>query len=90
MYFNVSQAVAAAETKLGDICGTGSVLFDLQPGLYYLSIYAKPFTLDDPGLFGITLRPQSGTPAVPVPASAWLFDSGLIGLAGLGRRRVVA
>lgn len=28
-----------------------------------------------------------GTPEVPVPASAWLFASGLLGLAGVTRRR---
>ncbi|MEE9493234.1 MAG: VPLPA-CTERM sorting domain-containing protein [Gammaproteobacteria bacterium] len=27
------------------------------------------------------------TPAVPVPAAAWLFGSGLVGLAGVARRR---
>jgi hypothetical protein len=28
-----------------------------------------------------------GTPEVPVPAAAWLFGSGLVGLAGAARRR---
>jgi|GEM_PF-5177609 len=30
------------------------------------------------------------TPAVPVPAAAWMFGSGLIGLAGAARRRMKA
>jgi hypothetical protein len=81
-------AVTTAETKLADIFGGGNVLFDMQPGLYYLSIYAKPFTLDDPGLFGLTLRLEHGqTTPVPVPAPLWLFGSGLIGLAGMMRRK---
>ena len=29
----------------------------------------------------------TGTPAVPVPAAAWLFGSGLLGLIGVARRR---
>ncbi len=29
----------------------------------------------------------TGTPAVPVPAAAWLFGSGLLGLVGVARRR---
>ena len=29
----------------------------------------------------------AGTPAVPVPAAAWLFGSGLLGLIGVARRR---
>lgn len=28
-----------------------------------------------------------GTPVVPIPAAAWLFTSGLIGMAGIGFRR---
>jgi hypothetical protein len=36
-----------------------------------------------------TFQAQSITPsAVPVPAAAWLFGSGLLGLAGFARRRV--
>lgn len=34
-----------------------------------------------------TLGIYYGTPEVPVPAAAWLFGSGLIGLAGVARRR---
>lgn len=36
----------------------------------------------------VTLHSQ--TPAVPVPAAAWLFGSGLLGLAGTARRRRAA
>jgi hypothetical protein len=34
-----------------------------------------------------TLGAGTPTPAVPVPAAAWLFGSGLLGLAGTARRR---
>jgi len=36
-----------------------------------------------------TLSTGSGSP-VPLPAAAWLLGSGLLGLAGIGRRRAVA
>jgi hypothetical protein len=43
------------------------------------------FEVIDPNSF-VTL--DSGlTQAVPLPAAAWLFISGMVGLAGLGRRR---
>lgn len=81
-------AVTTAEEKLVDLFGTGSVLFDMQPGMYYLSIYAKPLTLDDPGLFGLSLQlHDGGAAAVPVPAALWLFGSGLFAVAGVIRRR---
>lgn len=32
----------------------------------------------------------AGGPAVPLPAAAWLFGSGVIGLAGLARRKMAA
>jgi hypothetical protein len=36
---------------------------------------------------GIASNTYTITPAVPVPAAAWLFGSGLLGLAGTARRR---
>jgi hypothetical protein len=37
---------------------------------------------------GVTEQPAAPTtPAVPVPAAAWLMGSGLVGLAGLARRK---
>lgn len=79
-------AVTTAEDNLADLFGTGNVLFDLEPGTYYLSVYAKAFAADKLGLFGVSLNPYVDVSAVPVPAAVWLFGSGLIGLAGFGRR----
>ena len=39
---------------------------------------------------GNTLSFTGNTPTVPLPAAAWLFGSGLLGLLGIGRRRNVA
>ena len=78
-------AVTSADHKLVDVFGGANALFDMAPGMYYLSVYAKTFTNDEPGLFGWSLRPAETT-AVPVPAATWLFGSGLLGLVGLTRR----
>ncbi len=56
-------------------------------GQWTLQVY-WPF--DDPLQYfplpmNVTLHSQA--PAVPVPAAAWLFGSGLLGLAGVARRR---
>jgi hypothetical protein len=40
--------------------------------------------------FTLTATSVPGAPAVPVPAAAWLFGSGLLGLAGTARRRRAA
>ena len=44
------------------------------------------------GSYTITLWGSNGPggPAVPLPAAAWLFGSGVIGLAGLARRKMAA
>jgi hypothetical protein len=35
-------------------------------------------------------RPLVGVSAIPVPAAAWLFGSGLLGLIGVARRKKTA
>jgi hypothetical protein len=44
----------------------------------------QQFTLDSTGLLTFNASTPS---AVPLPAAAWLFGSGLLGLVGVGRRR---
>jgi len=38
--------------------------------------------------YGVTSAQFAGSTAVPVPAAVWLFGSGLIGLAGVTRRKI--
>jgi hypothetical protein len=49
---------------------------------------AATFSLDTSGDLVFTV-PGGGAP-VPLPAAAWLLGSGLLGLAGIGRRRAAA
>lgn len=52
--------------------------------------YAAHVPLGDASGFGgtpYTLHLEGTVSAVPVPAAAWLFGSGLVGLAGVARRR---
>ena len=44
------------------------------------------FSGDSPTSYSMTIT-STGIPAVPVPAAVWLFGSGLIGLAGVARRK---
>ncbi len=48
--------------------------------------YSNDWILFNPTSLGIGLRIQS----VPVPAAAWLFGSGLLGLIGIARRKKAA
>lgn len=84
---DIGAAVTTSSGKLGEILGTGSMLFSAQPGKYYLSIFADTLRYCDLGQFGLNLQAVSGAPsAVPVPGALWLFGSGLLGLAGMVRR----
>jgi hypothetical protein len=48
-------------------------------------VYAGQYQLALSTTGGLTI--SGGSTAVPLPAAAWLFGSGLLGLAGIGRRR---
>jgi hypothetical protein len=52
----------------------------LGPGVYSIT-GAASFSVDNPGYGGIRADP------VPIPAAAWLFVSGALGLLGFRRRR---
>lgn len=92
MLKDLGAAVTTSGNKLGQLFGTGSMIFDAQPGKYYLSLFADTFEARDLGLFGLNLHALSGTgvpvpSAVPVPGALWLFGSGLLGLVGMVRRK---
>jgi hypothetical protein len=63
--------------------GAGGGSYNWNLSVVYLDSDSNPVTLIVP--FDVALTPQA--PAVPVPAAAWLFGSGLLGLAGTARRR---
>ncbi len=88
---DLGAAITTSGNKLGQLLGTGNMIFDAQPGKYFLSIFADTLRSCDLGQFGLNLHALSGTPntpsAVPVPGALWLFGSGLLGLAGMVRRK---
>lgn len=73
---------------------TNVLLPDLSlPRDYHL--HPGGFALSGGGSYTLTLWGSNGPggggpPAVPLPAAAWLFGSGVVGLAGLARRKMAA
>jgi len=61
-------------------------LFDAMPGEYEISIWANGHHKIHWGEFNVHVT-AIDTSSVPVPAAAWLFGSGLLGLTGIARRR---
>ncbi len=63
---------------------------DCAAGDTYTLDYAAVLPQDDPSFFGgvlYNLHLEGTISSVPVPAAVWLFGSGLLGLAGVTRRR---
>jgi hypothetical protein len=77
----VGVSIASAESR-GD-----------QPGLFLIADlsndtnYTLRTTFDFNGANEVTAAATTSITVVPVPAAAWLFGSGLIGLMGLARRK---
>ena len=61
-------------------------LFEAMPGEYKISIRANGDHKFHMGEFNVHVA-ALGTTTVPVPAAAWLFGSGLLGLTGIARRK---
>ncbi|MBI5462528.1 MAG: hypothetical protein HY941_10120 [Gammaproteobacteria bacterium] len=79
--------VSTPDEKLATLNGNDSAQFEMQPGTYYLSLFAQSASTGKNGGFSLTLS-QNGIAEVPAPAAAWLFGSGLLGLLGTVRRRL--
>ncbi len=65
----------------GPINAGGPIVAGLQNWVVTTPSFGSP-------TFAPTLTDTTPPPSVPVPAAAWLFGSGLLGLAGTARRRV--
>ncbi len=54
-------------------------------GLYSISMFGQ--TASEIGAYSLDYSIEINVSAVPVPAAAWLFGSGLLGLVSIARRR---
>ncbi len=90
-FVEIGLNVTSATQSFGSLLGTGSFTFDADPGNYYLSFFGKTPELGQYGIeiaqYGIQIGQPGSVSPVPVPAAAWLFGSGLLGMAGIIRRR---
>ena len=77
-----------APTSTGFAADQNPVVFDLTAGG---TTVITTNAADSANLTTYTFTTDgAATPSVPVPAAAWLFGSGLLGLAGTARRRRAA
>jgi len=86
----IGMNITTATESLGMLTEPGFFTFDAKPGNYFVSFFGKAHHL---GQYGIDIS-RAGSPSivsspVPLPAAVWLFGSGLMGLAGVVRRKTV-
>lgn len=86
--FGFGPAPAVATTTTWDVTQVGTnlsfVTLDGDANGYYGTSFTNIFGTIGPVMDGTAMGSVS---AVPVPAAVWLFGSGLLGLAGVARRR---
>ena len=70
-----------ASPSIGSTIISGAQSADLLAGLWYINIHTTVFP-------GGEIRGQVSV--IPIPASVWLFGSGLLGLIGISRRKKAA
>ena len=85
--------ITTTTDSLGSLMAPGSFMFNAMPGTYFVSFFGFADT-HTPAQHGHCFHPKTqlgmygiDISAVPVPAAAWLFGSGLIGLAAVARRK---
>ena len=54
-----------------------------------MSLWGANFDVDGNATLGLDLRLELAPSVVPVPAAAWLFGSGLLGLVAVARRKII-
>jgi len=85
---SIPMGAGASNGVASVVCGV-----DCGDGDTFTLDYAATVPTGDPSGFGdvsYALRLTGTVSAVPVPAAVWLFGSGLVGLAGIARRRKAA
>ncbi|MEE9303900.1 MAG: hypothetical protein V3U84_08945 [Thiotrichaceae bacterium] len=81
-------SISTGTDLLGSIDGSGSFEFDAQPGNYFLSVFGVADTARMFSQYGVKISQLDGpVVSTPIPPAALLFGSGLIGLAGMSRKR---